>query len=37
MTQQEESHSVQDINVILQKIKHQQDIGRAINGVPMHQ
>jgi hypothetical protein len=37
MTQQEESHFVQDTNVILQKIKHQQDIGRAINGVPMHQ
>jgi hypothetical protein len=33
----DESHFVQDISVILQKIKHQQDIGRAINGVPMHQ
>jgi len=28
---------VQDTSVILQKIKHQQDIGRVINGVPMHQ
>jgi hypothetical protein len=37
MTQREENHFVQDTSVILQKIKHQQDIGRAINGVPMHQ
>jgi hypothetical protein len=37
MTQREESRFVQGISVILQKIKHQQDIGRAINGVPMHQ
>jgi hypothetical protein len=36
MTQQEESHFVQDTSVILQKIKQLQDIGRAINGVPMH-
>ena len=37
MTQREESHFVQDTSVILQKIKHQQDIGHVINGVPMHQ
>jgi len=36
MTQPEENHSVQDTNVILQKIRQVQDIGRAINGGPTH-
>jgi hypothetical protein len=36
MTQQEESHFVLDTTVILQKIKHQQDIGLVINGGQTH-
>jgi hypothetical protein len=36
MILQEENLFVQDITVIQQKIRQQQDIGHAINGVPMH-
>jgi phospholipid N-methyltransferase len=37
MTLQDVNHLEQDIVVILQKIRQQQDIGVAISGVPMRQ